>query len=130
MARGAGAALAALALLVFAGQAAAATPQRTSQKIFRDLADNGRLDGHYSRAQIDRALHTPSLRRYDLEVKPAGQTKPSIPNVSAPVVDTRGTLPFSGLDVALFTGVGGPLLILGASVGRVARVRTRGELRR
>jgi hypothetical protein len=32
------------------------------------------------------------------------------------------------LDLALFGGVGAPLLLLGASLGRLARVRTQGEL--
>lgn len=59
MARGSAAALATLVLLAFAGPAAAATPQ----DIYRDLADNGRLDRHYSRADINRALHSASLRK-------------------------------------------------------------------
>jgi len=125
MARGAGAALATLVLLAFAGPAAAATPQ----DIYRDLADNGRLDRHYSRADINRALHSPSLRKYR---SPTSRPRPSLAPSPSPAVpaaaEKTGSLPFSGLDLALFGGVGGPLLLLGASLGRVARVRPREDL--
>jgi len=127
MARGSGAALATLALLAFAGPAAAATPQ----DIYRDLADNGRLDKHYSRADINRALHSPSLRRYEGPSRPPSTAKPvAAPAATAPsaAADSPGTLPFSGLDLALFGAVGAPLLLLGASLGRVARVRAHEEL--
>lgn len=128
MARWAGAALATLALLAFAGPTAAATPKKicnaTPQKIYRDLADNGRLDQRYCAADINRALHSPSLRPYDQPTR----RKPSPKVNPAPATDAR-SLPFSGLDLALFSGVGGPLLLIGASLGRVARVRAQGELR-
>ncbi len=108
------------AILTLAGPAAAAAPD-TSQRIFSDLADNGRLDGHYTRAQINRALHSPSLRGYDRSQpvrKPTSAHRSSVPDSSA-----DGPLPFSALDFALFAAVGGPLLLLGGSVGRLARVR-------
>jgi hypothetical protein len=124
MARGVRAAIVTSLLLAFAvGPAAAAAPQRISQKIFADLADNGRLDGHYTRAQINRALHTPPLERYDRPAFPAGPKSPSRP--MPPAADEPGTLPFSGLDLALLGGVGGPLLLLGASMGRLARLKAR-----
>lgn len=116
MPRGAGAAFATLVLLAFAGPAAAATPQ----EIYRDLADNGRLDKRYSRADIDRALHSPSLRPYN-RPRTLTTTKPAAP---ASLEKTgNGSLPFSGLDLALFGGVGAPLLLVGASLGRLARAR-------
>jgi hypothetical protein len=125
MARGAGAALATLAVFAFAGPAAAATPQ----DIYRDLADNGRLDKHYSRADINRALHSPSLRRYEGPSRPPSTAKPvAAPAPPSAAADSPGTLPFSGLDLALFGVVGAPLLLLGASLGRVARVRAGEEL--
>ena len=126
MARGAGVALAVMLLMAVAAPASAATPQQISQRIFADLADNGRLDGHYTHAQIDRALHTPSLQGYERPgSKPRAQAPP--PAVS-PAGDEHGALPFSGLDLALFGGVGGPLLLLGASLGRLARVNPDREL--
>jgi hypothetical protein len=119
MSRGVVGAVAALCLLVFAGSASAATPQR----IYRDLADNGRLDHHYSKQDINRALRTPSLQRYELDRRtPAGHV-PTPLSASSP--DKARSIPFSGVDLALFGGVGGPLLILGATLGRLVRVRER-----
>jgi hypothetical protein len=128
MARGAGVALATLILLALAVPASAATPQQISQRIFADLADNGRLDGHYTRAQINRALHTPSLAHYDAPANGSSKAQPR-PTRALPAADDEpGTLPFSDLDLALLGGVGGPLLLLGASLGRLARVRPDREL--
>lgn len=119
--------LAVLALLAIAGPASAAGPQSVSQRIFRDLADNGRLDGRYTRAQIDRALHTPSLTRYQRPVR-IPEPVPATPEALRPAGDEHGPLPFSGIDIALLGGVGAPLLLFGASLGRLARVRTHREL--
>ena len=130
MARGAGAALATLVLLAFAGPTAAATPKKicnaTPQKIYRDLADNGELDHRYCAADINRALHSPSLEPYDVPTRAQPRPAPKVAPAAAP--ESR-TVPFSGLDLALFGGVGGPLLLIGASLGRVARLRAQGELR-
>jgi hypothetical protein len=120
MARGAWAALAALILLAFAGPAAAATPQT----IYKDLADNGRLDGHYSKRDINRALHSPSLRRYQLDSSTARPTPTPLTMPTATPGKARA-IPFTGVDVALLGAVGAPLLLLGAGLGRVVRVRQR-----
>ena len=127
MARGAGAALAALVLLACAGPTAAATPKICNappQKIYRDLADNGRLDRHYCTSDIDRALDSPSLQGYQLRDR--GQPTPPRPVVHPVATQSRGSLPFSGLDLALFGGAVGPLLLIGASLGRIVRLRTDG----
>lgn len=130
MARGAGVALATLALLAFAGPTAAATPKKicnaSPQRVYADLADNLRLDNRYCAADINRALDSPSLQGYDVPTPPRPRPTPKV--VPAAAGDAR-SLPFSGLDLALFGGVGGPLLLIGASLGRVARVRAEGELR-
>jgi len=119
--RGASATLVALALaLVLAGPAASATRQQVTQKILSDLADNGRLDRHYAPAQIYRALD--SLERYERERRERARPAQKAP-VQPPAAAERGTLPFSGLDLALFGAVGVPLLLIGASLGRLARVR-------
>jgi hypothetical protein len=129
MARGVGAALATLIALVIAVPTAAATPQDASQRIFSDLADNGRLDGHYTRGQIARALHSPSLRRFQVhESRSLSEPLPTPQSSPNDDGDRAGTLPFSGLDLAFFGGVGAPLLLLGASLGRLARVRAQEEL--
>ena len=94
---------------------------RNSQRIFADLADNGRLDGKYTRAQIDRALRTPSLKGY--EHPAAGDSGSSDSSSLSASSERDWTIPFSGLDFALFAAVGGPLLLLGGSLGRIARVR-------
>ena len=118
--------LAAGTMLLLGGTASAATPQQVSQKIFADLADNGRLDGKYTRAQIDRALHTPSLRGYE---RPSPLRRPASVRPSAPSAESgRGlSLPFSGIDLALLAVVGAPILLVGASLGRFARMRPEGE---
>src|SRR5215211_7421600 len=107
-ARGSWAALVAGAALFLVGAATAATPQQVSQRIFADLADNGRLDGKYTRAQIDRALHTPSLRGYE---QPARLTpirrRASVRSAEPSVKAGRGglSLPFSGIDLAFLAAV-------------------------
>jgi hypothetical protein len=125
MAKGSMAALAVGAALVLAGAPAAATPQETSQRIFADLADNGRLDGKYTRAQIDQALHTPSLRGYEHpSIRRPAFVRPEAPSAE----DGRAfSLPFSGIDLALLAVVGAPILLLGASLGRFARMRPERE---
>jgi hypothetical protein len=127
-AKGSWAALAAATALLLVGAAAAATPQQTSQRIFADLADNGRLDGKYTRAQIDRALHTPSLRGYEVPTRPLPSRRPASVRSAEPSIEAgRGlSLPFSGIDLALLGAVGAPILLLGASLGRFARVRPEG----
>ena len=127
-ARGALAALVAGTAFLFAGAAAAETPQQTSQRIFADLADNGRLDAKYTEAQIDRALHTPALEGYEQPARPEPIRRPAVASTPAASDEVDRALPFSGIDVALFGAVGAPLLLLGASLGRLARMKSEGEL--
>lgn len=131
MARGVGVALAALFFLALTTPASAATSrkvcQNPPQKIYRDLADNGRLDRKYCAADIDRALHSASLDDYERLGRSGPEADPA-PRAPTPAGNERGTLPFSGLDLALFVGVGGPLLLLGASLGRFLRVKPDREL--
>ena len=128
-ARGSWAALVIGAALLLAGASTAATPQQVSQRIFADLADNGVLDGKYTPAQIDRALHTPSLRGYEQPPRSAPVRRPAAIRSEAPSAQGgRGlSLPFSGIDLALLAVVGAPILLLGASLGRLARMRPEGE---
>src|SRR2546428_11969302 len=124
MARGAGAALAIVVLLALAGPASASTQQQISKRIFADLADNGRLDGHYTRAQINRALYAPSLRGYEHPGPPAPKPEITSSDPAGPG-SARGALPFSGLDLALFGGVGRPPPPLRARPGPPRRGRAR-----
>jgi hypothetical protein len=114
------------AILGLAGPAPATATPDTSQRIFSDLADNGRLDGHYTRVQINRALHSPSLRGYDRPQTVRKLTSAS-PRSSLPSASADGPLPFSAIDFALFAAVGGPLLLLGGGVGRLARLRVNAD---
>jgi hypothetical protein len=102
------------AMLVLASVVAAATPTQ----IYRDYADNGRLDGHYSRADLDRALKDAVLQGYgNQNVQPALQQQLSVAGASA------GGLPFTGLDLTLMAVGGTVLLLTGAGLRRLARDR-------
>jgi hypothetical protein len=107
-----------LGALLLTANAGAATPQQ----IYRDLADNGRLDQKYSRADLDRALSNASLPAYTRPeyVPRTPQTRP-VPALAPASAEDPGSLPFTGLDAALFGAVGGPLLLLGAGMRRFAR---------
>jgi len=127
-ARGSWAALVAGIALVLVGAAAAATPQDISQRIFADLADDGRLDGKYTRAQIDRALRTPSLKGYERPVRRTVIRQPASVRPPAAGAEAPSSLPFSGIDLALLGAVSAPLLLFGASFRRLARAKPEGEL--
>lgn len=127
-ARGIWAALVAGIALVLVGAAAAATPQQISQRIFADLADNGRLDGKYTRAQIDRALRTPSLEGYERPARPTPIRRPASAPPPEAAAEARSAVPFSGIDLALLGAVSAPLLLLGASFGRLARAKPEREM--
>jgi hypothetical protein len=100
--------------LACAGPAAAAPPQ----KIYKDLADNGRLDGRYSRADIARAFNLQRVIRTDAQRRqPASRPAVVAPRPEAARRSGR-TIPFTGLDLALLTVGGGPLLLIGLGLRR------------
>ena len=103
--------------LVGPGSAFAATPQQ----IYRDLADNGRLNGAYTRAEIERALNLPPVVGTDA-FQPAPRRPIAVPAEEAQSARAAGRsdrrVPFSSLDVALLVAGGGPLLLLGAGLRR------------
>ena len=108
-----------LGALLLAASAGAATPQQ----IYRDLADNGHFDRKYSSADIDRALNNPSLPAYARPDRRARSTQARPAPAVVPTASAEGgrSLPFTGLDAALFGAVGGPLLLLGAGMRRLVR---------
>jgi hypothetical protein len=113
----------AAAVAVGAPGALAATPQQ----IYKDYADNGRLDGHYSKADLQRALKDAVIQGYKpaTSVAPAIKKKISSPSsgvagASLPAAKKQGALPFTGLDLALMTIGGFSLLLLGAALRRFA----------
>jgi len=100
------------AALSLSGGALAATPQQ----IYRDAAD-GKLDHHYSHADISRAAHNATLSGYGNQVvnsvikngikqvfSPPTMHRP--PADPSPPVPPRGVLPFTGSDLATFTSLG------------------------
>jgi hypothetical protein len=108
--------LLALLSLLTAGTAYAATPQ----KIYRDLADNGQLDGNYTRSEIERAFDLPpSVGTDEHPREPIREPQAS---EAAPAPQATGKtdrhVPFSALDAALLAAVGGPLLLIGAGLRR------------
>ena len=109
-------AAASLLALTCAGPAFAATPQ----KIYRDLADNGKLDGRYTRADIERAFDLPPVVATDAQLprKPirVAPTSEAAPPRATGQADRR--IPFSALDAALLVAGGGPLLLIGAGLRR------------
>lgn len=110
-------AVAAAALLTGPG-AFAATPR----EIYRDYADNGKLDQQYSRTDLQRAARDALLQGYG---GPPQQGLQSAIDRAAGVAGERrvGALPFTGVDLALMAFGGGLLLLLGAGIRRFARHR-------
>lgn len=103
------------AMLVFVSASFAATPTQ----IYRDYADNGRLDGHYSRADLNRALKDAVLQGYgNGNVQPELQQSLGVAGAAK-----GGALPFTGLDLTLMIVGGISLLLAGAGLRRFARDR-------
>ena len=101
--------------LSLAGGAFAATPQQ----IYRDAAD-GKLNSHYSPADLRRAEHNATLSGYGNQViniiiknvnkqvfAPPPMHKMHEPPAAPPrQVPPHGVLPFTGSDLATFTSLG------------------------
>jgi hypothetical protein len=102
------------ATLSLAGGAFAATPQQ----IYRDAAD-GKLNGHYSPADLRRAEHNATLSGYGNQViniiiknvnkqvfAPPRMHKMQEPPAAPPRQVPPHVLPFTGSDLATFTSLG------------------------
>jgi hypothetical protein len=103
------------ALLLVPG-AFAATPKQ----IYRDYADNGRLDHKYSKADLDRALKDAVVQGYGDQNVNVG-----LGNAAGAAGAAGGAagLPFTGLDLTLMVCGAGVLLISGAGLRRLAKAR-------
>jgi hypothetical protein len=99
--------------LACAGPALAVSPQ----KIYKDLADNGRLDGRYSQADIARAFNLERVTGTDQRPTPTRRPAAVAPHPGAVKRSSR-KIPFSGLDLALLTVGSGPLLLIGIGLRR------------
>jgi hypothetical protein len=124
----------------------------TPQQIYKDYADNGRLDGKYAPADLDNALKSAAVQQYspaegglkpavEEEQKetpventgggtsggttggPTGGTAGGQASSGASPVQSSGGLPFTGLDLGLIAVGAFGLIMLGAALRRVARQR-------
>ena len=128
--------LVALALCVMPA-AAMASDSGTTQAIVNDVAKDGKVDGHYTSAELKAAAASPLLKQYGGQgaveavvtkpkttTKPATAAKPAATTTTttpAPATGEKNDLPFTGADVFLFVAVGGGLLAAGLVLRRMGR---------
>lgn len=105
----------AVGIFTAAPAAFAATPQQ----IYRDYADNGRLDHQYSKGDLQRALKYAALQGYP-KVGVQGAVQQAL---GAQAVKSGGGLPFTGLDLTLLAAGGAVLLAAGAVLRKLGRAR-------
>jgi len=91
----------------------------TPQQIYRDYADNGRLDAKYSQADLQRAQKDSALQGYP-HVGVQGAVEQAL---GAQAVKSKGGLPFTGLDLALLAAGGGLLLVAGTGLRKFGRAK-------
>jgi hypothetical protein len=118
------------ASMLAAGVLSAAACAATPDQIYRDFAQNGKISGQYSRAELEAALKDALVEGYGA---PAGAAmRPAVRHeirrsgvLGAQKQITRtgtgGALPFTGLDLGLIALGGGGLLLLGGSLRRLGR---------
>lgn len=114
----------AVAALLGAPAAFAATPEQ----IYRDFADNGRLDAEYEVADLQAALQSPIVEGYGerevvTELRPTLQRQIAAEQQPLEEEVERGGLPFTGLDLALLTAGGLFLLAFGLTLRRLAKAK-------
>jgi hypothetical protein len=126
-ARGLLATAAAVAIGLLGGTAAfAASPQQ----IYKDFADNGRLDAAYSPRELQAALQDPTVQGYGSPAVVAPMKAEIKRQLGAPAGQPLGqsarggTLPFTGFDLALIVGGALVLLLIGGGLRRFSRART------
>ena len=115
--------LATLVMLVVASMASAATPS----EIYADYADNGRLDANYSSSDLEQALDSAVIQGYGNPVVTPGfrtEVERNLDQNVGTTGETGGTLPFTGVDLALLTAGGIGLLLLGWGFRRFGKARS------
>ena len=116
--RPAAVAAAALLGLACAGSGFAATPQQ----IYKDVIENGRLDGSYTLAELNRAF--PVKKNVKTEPAPRRPIRVAAASEAAETPPTRvrhdRRIPFSGIDAALLAAGAAPLFLVAAGLRRRA----------
>ena len=127
--------LVALALCVMPA-AALASSGGVTQAIIKDVAKDGKVDGHYTTGQLKTALKSPLLAQYGgqgaveavvTKTTPAktatapAKATPSKATTAAPATGPTSNLPFTGADIFLFVAVGGGLVAAGLVLRRFGR---------
>jgi ABC-type Na+ efflux pump permease subunit len=116
--------LVALALCVMPS-AALASSGGSTQAIVKDVAKDGKVDGHYTQAELKAAIASPLLKQYGGQGAVESVMTTSQPEAttttSAPATGESGKLPFTGSDVFLFVAVGGGLLAAGLVLRHIGR---------
>lgn len=106
--------------LMAVSTAASASPR----EIYADYADNSRLDQTYSQSELRKALADTTIQGYGAPTVKAG-LRPAIQQqlgVVGQPSGSAGTLPFTGVDLALLTSGAGLLLLFGLGFRRLGRV--------
>jgi hypothetical protein len=114
----------AVVALLGAPAALAATPEQ----IYRDFAQDRKLDGQYSVADLEAAQQSPILQGYPVgpvttELRPVIARQVAAQQQPLEEAVERGGLPFTGLDLALLTAGGLFLLAFGVSLRRLAKAK-------
>lgn len=134
MRRGARGFLATAAVALLGLLASSAALAASPRQIYNDFADNGRLDGVYSSRDLQATLTDATIQGYGdtavvapmkAEIKrKLGAGKPA--GVRAALGETAegGSLPFTGLDLALIVGGALVLLLIGGGLRRLSRARS------
>ncbi len=117
--------LVALLALMAVSIAASASPR----EIYADYADNSRLDQTYSASDLRKALSDTTIQGYGSPTVKAGflpavqQQLGVLGRAGGGSSSSGGTLPFTGVDLALLTAGAGLLLLFGVGFRRLGRVR-------
>jgi|1186.fasta_scaffold91012_2 hypothetical protein len=104
--------------------ATAASAGGSSQQIYNDYAKDGQINGHYSVAQLQSALHDSIAQGYPRANYHSAvqQQMAGVAGVQATQTPTQsGALPFTGLDVGVVVGVALLLIALGYGLRRAGR---------
>jgi hypothetical protein len=97
-------------------------------QIYKDYADNGRLDSQYSKADLERALKDVQIQGYGKQpiktgISPAIQRALGAKGALAQTGKKQGGLPFTGFDLALMALGGAALLTVGAGFRRLGKAK-------